>query len=121
MLGQLTHKNLRQFSKSGGFSGIAWQCQPLMITIRPIMISTCNEYAILPHFIFLLCFNTLECSCPLLSHENNVAINLTGTRCGDIAVFECLIGYRMVHGGTQRTAVCLKSQWSVTSVACSGK
>lgn len=49
-----------------------------------------------------------------------VIVYVTGTRCGDIVIFECVMGYYMISGGQQRTAVCLGGQWTVQQVTCLG-
>jgi hypothetical protein len=61
-----------------------------------------------------------SCSCPSLSGGYNYTLRVTGTKCGDIAIFECSMGWFMMEGGQQRTAVCLYGNWTVTTVQCIG-
>ena len=61
-----------------------------------------------------------NCTCSSLMNNTEYTVQVTGQKCGDIAIFECIIGYYMKEGGQQRTAVCLNGFWSVTTVRCQG-
>ncbi len=62
-----------------------------------------------------------SCKCNSLSGGSNYTVHISGTKCGDVAIFECAIGWYMAEGGQQRTAVCLYGNWTVTTVQCLGK
>ena len=61
-----------------------------------------------------------KCEFPLF--PDNCNVELVGISPGDIAIFQCYIGYVFPAGGIFRTSVCLgDGSWSVTVDDCKRK